>query len=150
MQARWDQFKALTVDQQRNASTLEKLCGVISQTTKCTTLVGRPKDAEIENCDKICCYQGHLTGRCDKDFSFTITATLQTLMNQAPKLGFVPKVAQYCKCSDDWKDAFCGADGRFLKISCPFDRSACARACCRSGKTGGKCKGFLRTKCKCD
>ena len=147
---RWNRFKALSPEQQKDVNTLVEVCGVINENIKCQTLVGRPPDSETENCDKMCCYQGYLTGKCEKDFNFVLTDVLQLLISKNKKFDFITSIAHHCECTNDYNDAFCGPDGRFLGISCPFDRSACARACCRKGKTGGRCGGFLNNKCKCD
>jgi len=133
-------------------------------------MVGRPADDEMETCDVYCCYSGFLTGYCDRDAAgiaanliwkfgskFGIKAfaeaigldpnNLQAITSALPVSKILPNVSN-CKCTNEYKDAFCGRDGSFLGIRCP-DKSACARKCCRSGMNNYKCGGFLKTSCKC-
>lgn len=125
------------------------VCGELSSTT-CTKPVGRPTDKESEACDTVCCHSGFLTGFCQGGVSLGIKLTSPGGNSGQP--GYKPVVNGYssCGCTNDLKDAKCGPDGSFLGIRCPFDRSACARKCCREGKTGGRCRGFLNLKCRCD
>jgi hypothetical protein len=115
----------------------------------CTTTYGRPQDHETESCDRYCCHQGHLTGFCKKSPTIGVKVNNHgadgALKVQPTLEGFLD-----CDCTDDLTEAKCGPDGSLMGIRCPFDWSACARKCCRQGRSGGHCGGFLRLKCKCD
>ena len=140
--ARLKKFKNLTEIERNDVIKVGSVCGKVLGEVKCSQLIGPSIDAEDSNCDKYCCAQGFLMGYCRKDAIID-----PNLINQ--KLP-IPQVVANCQCTNDWRDANCGPDGRFLGISCPFDRSACKRSCCRDGKSGGSCKGFLKRKCDCD
>ncbi len=90
---------------------------------------------------------GYLTGFCEGSFGPTIRG--------GNRDGRTEHEVHYhsssnCKCTNDLKDAYCGPDGSYAGIRCPFDLSACKRKCCREGTSGGYCGGFLGTKCTCD
>ncbi len=113
-------------------------------------MVGRPNNNEVDNCDRACCNLGFLTGNCYREGQAGIVIT--NPWGPGPsKIGPAPfKISSHCMCSNDLRDAKCGPDGSFVGIRCPFDKSACQRKCCRQGKSGGRCGGFLKSKCKCD
>jgi len=54
-----------------------------------------------------------------------------------------------CHCMDHLMDAGCGPEV-CGGITCPFDSRLCRSKCCRQGRSGGHCSGFLWLKCKCD
>jgi len=124
--------------------------GLWTSTSMCTKLAGRPNDNEQIACDRMCAYSGFATGNCGSK----VGSIVDLIITGAEIIAKIPVstsslVSKACRCTNDLRDATCGPDGRFLGISCPFDSSACNRKCCREGKRGGKCGGFLRYKCKC-
>lgn len=114
----------------------------------CSTVLGRPSDAETESCDIHCCRQGFLTGYCNGKAVLQHAAMKDKVSRYALNPYFLDR--QDCTCTNDVRDATCGPDGSLAGIRCPFDWSACRRKCCRQGRSGGHCGGFLRLKCKCD
>jgi hypothetical protein len=54
-----------------------------------------------------------------------------------------------CRCTNNQREIDFGHDVVSLVIGCPFDSSACRRKCYLSGQSGGRCEGFLKTKCEC-
>lgn len=141
-QARWDRYNALP---DKSEGQLDAVCGELSGVT-CTTIAGRPSDAETNSCDIYCCRRGFRTGHCNPR---AVIGTLAMRQNKAPLDPFFMKRFE-CTCTNDERDATCGPDGSFIGIRCPVDWSACRRKCCREGRSGGHCGGFLRLKCKCD
>ncbi len=144
-QIRWNNYKALPV---KTKATVTGVCGALSS-TMCSTPISRPSDEETESCDKYCCHNGYLTGFCQGKFDGDVNVNSQSTNDEIeykPSL----KVYSHCLCTNDMKDAKCGPDGSFAGIRCPFDLSACQRKCCRQGRSGGHCTGFMRLKCKCD
>ncbi|CAF3971682.1 unnamed protein product [Rotaria magnacalcarata] len=144
LEARWNRYKALP---QKTQPAVESVCGKLVQPT-CQKLIGRPTDTETESCDKSCCHAGYLTGFCKG------TITVDGIINLVGpgQTEYKPKInaRSGCVCTNDQRDATCGPDGSFAGIRCPFDTSACARKCCREGRSGARCGGFLKTKCKCN
>ncbi|CAF1245903.1 unnamed protein product [Rotaria magnacalcarata] len=144
LEARWNRYKALP---QKTQPAVESVCGKLVQPT-CQKLIGRPTDTETESCDKSCCHAGYLTGFCKG------TITVDGIINLVGpgQTEYKPTInaRSGCVCTNDQRDATCGPDGSFAGIRCPFDTSACARKCCREGRSGGRCGGFLKTKCKCN
>jgi hypothetical protein len=132
----------------------------------CTTAVGRPSDSETNNCDGACCLAGYLAGNCGGDHSVKLGDVVKLvscaggvagggLVGSVPALAacaglITPSNLSNCRCSNDRIDVKCGRDGSFAGIRCPFDRSACQRKCCRQGRSGGRCTGPFKTKCRCD
>ena len=100
-------------------------------------------------CDIDCCHAGFLTGFCLGKVTVGVG-----IAGPSPNGGSQYKptinVKAGCECKNDIRDATCGPDGSFIGIRCPFDKSACARKCCREGRRSGSCGGFLKLKCKCD
>ncbi|CAF1232136.1 unnamed protein product [Adineta ricciae] len=144
LQARWNNYKALP---EKTQATVTGVCGKLVQPV-CRKVIGRPTDEETESCDKFCCHAGYLTGSCKG----SIMGGAQIDLGGPGQTEYKPKIngRSDCVCTNDHRDATCGPDGSFAGIRCPFDKSACARKCCRQGRSGGRCGGFLKTKCKCD
>lgn len=131
---------------------LFQICGKVDLNRQhCTTSVGRPKDSESLACDSLCCLSGKKIGNCGSSYGvmLDLVKLVSIFVGGSGGGGVKPEVAANCFCSDDPIDVRCGRDGSFMGIRCP-DNSACWRKCCRQGKSGGKCGGFLKTKCKCD
>lgn len=141
---RWNRYKELPV---KSLSAVEGVCGKLIQPT-CKKIIGRPLDSETESCDQSCCHAGYLTGFCKG--SVFVNVIINPGENNQVEYKPTINAQSGCACTNDQRDATCGPDGSFAGIRCPFDRSACARKCCREGKSGGRCVGFLNTKCKCD
>jgi len=157
-------FNAFKAAQASGASSeqLQNICGPLrldpAVQNYCTTKVGRPADSETASCDVYCCLAGQKTGNCQSkvgtkvDASTVATILASGTLTPAAVLSTVPslvKLSASCRCVNDDFDVKCGLDGSFLGIRCP-DNSACWRKCCRQGKSGGKCGGFLKLKCKCN
>jgi len=115
----------------------------------CTTIAGRPSDAETNSCDIYCCRRGFLTGHCNPQ---AVIGTVAMRESKAGRFELLPFLMARldCTCTNDARDVTCGPDATLAGIRCPFDWSACRRKCCRQGRSGGHCGGFLRLKCKCD
>lgn len=133
---------------EKTRTAVEGVCGKLMNPT-CRRIIGRPSDSETESCDKACCHAGFLTGFCQSNVNAEIILNVDGSTGQTQYRPTINPQAG-CRCTNDLRDAKCGPDGSLLGIRCPFDRSACARKCCRDGKSGGRCGGFLKTKCKCD
>ncbi|CAF3350985.1 unnamed protein product [Rotaria socialis] len=146
LQARWNKFNSLPYITE---AAVEQVCGALGD-PKCWKPAGRPSDEETESCDRWCCHRGFITGSCQGGVSIGISGnnygSVRGEMHYKPTFnGF-----SNCICTNDLTDVRCGIDGSFLGIRCPADWSACRRKCCRQGRSGGHCGGFLRLKCKCD
>ena len=143
-QTRWNNYQALPI---KTKATVTSVCGALSA-TKCTTAISRPSDEESNSCDKYCCHNGYLTGFCqgriDLGGEFESPSSLD-------EIEYKPSLKAYaaCKCTNRFIDVKCGPDGSFAGIRCP-DVSACQRKCCRQGRSGGRCTGFLGFRCQCD
>ncbi|XP_054165781.1 uncharacterized protein LOC128963301 [Oppia nitens] len=142
---RWLKFHALSAYQKVNKTLINNVCGHWSEPVKCFTKIGRSTDAEMVNCDRYCCSRGFVTGFCNRHLGLDSDVGGVSINLLPVKL----YLSSNCLCTNSWTDSSCGLDGSFLGIRCP-DKSACRRKCCRNGKTGGHCSGFLRLKCKCD
>lgn len=156
-----DRSRRFIAAKARNADPEEMfgICGRVDPNAQCKTKVGRPKDSESLACDSLCCLGGYKVGNCGSDYGVELDfAKIVTNLVVGGATGgpvgaivggLTPSLAANCYCSDDPIDVKCGRDGSFLNIRCP-DNSACWRKCCRQGKSGGKCSGFAKLKCKCN